>query len=235
MLTFVLHLHCDSRDCLQAQILLGGIITVTHLDSNHDVHLQGLVWWRFVVLLAFGVCAGANVGTWVESALGDIGVCDTAGFDWVPDQDWMFSWLTKNDKGIPADQCGALLVWQSLMLTASLYFCFFVAALFAKAKTSLFWMASWITVGLWIMSFTLLFGRLEWISIEQFDLVYLRFGLVLYAFKTSMDTQMIIYKFEKQNDQDVVSHALTMLLSILHMFIRIVKILAIDAKKKKKK
>jgi FtsH-binding integral membrane protein len=52
--------------------------------------------------------------------------------------------------------------------------------------------------------------------------------------KIAVDTQIIIAKFEQENDKDVISHALTMLLNILHVFIRIIKVLAkMQAAKKK--
>jgi hypothetical protein len=49
---------------------------------------------------------------------------------------------------------------------------------------------------------------------------------------------IIIVMFEQVNDKDVISHALTMLLNILHVFIRLIKVMIkvvakIQAAKKK--
>ena len=85
---------------------------------------------------------------------------------------------------------GGGLVWEAFVLTAGIYGCFVVGAVLSS-KRSFNWLASFISVGLWVMGFTYLFARFGWISYKSFDLVYVRGGLVLYAAKTGYDTQPV--------------------------------------------
>ena len=67
------------------------------------------------------------------------------------------------------------------------------------------------------------------------DVIYIQFGLGLYCIKVFVDTQRI-YERVKKGHRDVISHALTMFLNILHLFIRIVVIVArIMAEQEKQK
>jgi hypothetical protein len=60
-----------------AQVVLGGLIGLGHVSGK----TEGISWWRFLAFLAFGLCAGANVGTWIESALQDTGFCAGSGWE----------------------------------------------------------------------------------------------------------------------------------------------------------
>lgn len=204
-----------------AQVVLGLVIGVGHVGMQH----KGISWWRFIAFLLFGLCAGSNVGTWIESALGDIGFCAGNGFWSVPDMDWLTSWLTAGSRGVPKGQCTALLVWQALALTATIYSCFLAGAVLSRGKRVAFWVYSWLSLAVWAMTFTYVLARFGMLSHEWFDLVYIRLGVLVYGVKVSLDARVIMDKYE-EGDRDVVSHALTMMLNILHLFIRIIKILA---------
>ena len=204
-----------------AQWILMVLIGVTHVSNKQ----RSLTFGRLVMLVLFCVAAGANTGTWIEKALMEVGICRGFGWKALPDLDWLASWLTSGAA------CDSGLIWEALVLTAGIYACFVVGAMLAP-KRSFFWLYSFISVGMWVMFFTYLFARLGWIGYQSFDLVYVRGGLVLYAAKTGYDTQLIMEKFDR-GDHDVVQQALTMALNFLHLFIRVITILA-DSKKKKK-
>ena len=82
------------------------------------------------------------------------------------------------------------------------------------------------------MTFSYWFTRIGWTSHESFDLIYVRGGLVAFVLKVGVDVQIIIEKAES-GDRDVVSHALTMVLNFLNIFIRVIVQLAKLSKKKK--
>ena len=213
-----------------AQVVLGALIGVGHSSVQTD----GISLWRLAALVLFGLCAGANVGTWLEAAMQETGFCVGTGFESLPDMDWFGALF--GGKTIATKAACSEFIWQGLAGTASLYFAFafgsFVAAL-SRGGKSLMWLTSFVSVGLWIMNFTYVFARLGWTSYETFELVYVQMGLAFYCVKIAVDTQIIITKFEKENDNDVVSHALTMLLNILHVFIRLITIMAKEGSKKK--
>ena len=56
-----------------------------------------------------------------------------------------------------------------------------------------------------------------------FDLIYIQIGLAVYCAKIFVDTQEL-YEQATHGKRDVVSHALRMLMNILHLFIRIIKL-----------
>jgi hypothetical protein len=63
-----------------AQLVLALVVGATHLTQQG----KGIVWWRFALFLAFGLCAGANVGTWIENALQESGLCKGEGWTLFP-------------------------------------------------------------------------------------------------------------------------------------------------------
>jgi len=207
-----------------AQVILGMFIGWMHVKKDDN---KGINPIRLVAMLLFGLCAGANVGTWIQSAFAESGICEGIGWAGFPDQDWLAGWFNKGHAA-PCAGAGAL-VWEALSLTSGTYACFFFSGLIARDQgISLFWMSSFISAGLWILFFSYFFAALGLTAVVggQFELIYIKFGLLLYCFKIAYETQVIVEKVEKENDRDVVSHALTMMLNFLHLFIRIIKILA---------
>ena len=195
---------------------------------------SGISWWRFVVMIVCCLAAGANVGTWIQKAFEEIGICQGQGFHSVPDQDWIGQWLSSSGSGANcAGALGTQLVWQALALSSVLYSAFAVAGLLAyNAGIKVFWMLALLQCAFWIMTFSYWFTRFGWTSHESFDLIYVRGGLVAFVLKVGVDVQLIIEKAEN-GDRDVVSHALTMVLNFLNIFIRVIVQLAGLSKKKK--
>ena len=179
---------------------------------------------RAAIFLAFAVCAGLNVGTWVQRALQEVGYCAGSGWAWLPDLDFFSS----------RGSCSATneLAMTALAYTAGLYACFAGSALLSPRKHAWpAWTATALSCGLWIMFASHLLARLGLASAGVFDAVYVRGGMVLYALKTAYDTAVMVGEIE-QGDDDVLGHALTQLLNFLHLFIRAITILA-DSRKKR--
>ena len=199
---------------------------------------SGISWWRFAVMIVCCLAAGANVGTWIQAAFEEMGICQGSGWSAIPDQDWLGSFFSLSGKGANCSgNAGTQLVWQALGLTSVLYSSFAFAGFLAHKKgIKLFWMASLFQCAFWILSFSYWFTRMGWTSHESFDLIYIRGGLVVFVLKTCFDVQGIIEKSES-GDRDVVSHSLTMVLNFLNLFIRVITLLAkmaANGKKKKK-
>ena len=185
---------------------------------------KGISPLRAVVYLVCALAAGLNVGTWVVNAAQENGLCKGSGWSLVPDLDWF--------REISPRLCQLFeeVLYSSLALTAGAYGCFFVAATMAPPGSAQKW-APFVVCGLYILSMTywvsLLFG---WMGSEGFQLIYVQIGLVIYCIKVYVDTQDIYERVEK-GERDVISHALVVLLNILHLFIRIIKAYAKIKKK----
>ena len=104
----------------------------------------------------------------------------------IPDQDWFGALFRGAQEVISSKPACSALIWQGLAGTASLYFVFALGALVArKSGRSLMWLASFVSVALWIMSFSYVFTRLGWTSYASFDLIYVQMGLLVCASRGS--------------------------------------------------
>jgi FtsH-binding integral membrane protein len=188
-------------------------------ENNTDGIWGGISFWRGSVYLMCAFAAGLNVGTWVLYAAQENGLCDGTGWSFLPDTDWL--------QKLQGRQCELFeeLVFSSFLLTAGTYICCFVAALVAPSGQAKFF-APIIACSLFIMSLTYWASRIfGWMGTDGFDIIYVQFGLIVYCIKVFVDTQ-IIYERVANGERDVISHAIVIFFNILHMFIRIVQVVA---------
>lgn len=188
---------------------------------------SGFSFPLFLLFLACAFAAGANVGTWVDHTLQESGLCEGEGLAWLPDADIFSPTWSKADCSN-----GNNLVLQASAITAALYFSFFISALLSTPGEWSYRLGSLIPAGSIILSISYLarvFG-VTW----GFDLIYIQFGLVFYCFKILYDTEVMCAN-AKAGQMDVIGDALTSLLNILQMFIRVIDILVTIKKSMKSK
>ena len=165
------------------------------------------------------------MGSWIHNALQEAGYCDGKGLSWFPDLDLFDSKVSGRGRA-----CDTLnnLVFISLMYTIGIYACFAFSALLSPRKYGFgSAVATFLSAGLWLLFAAQVLAAFGFQRVG--DLVYVRGGLVLYTFKTYVDTAEMAVKIEA-GDDDVISHALNHLYNFLHMFIRIITLLG-EAKK----
>jgi hypothetical protein len=180
---------------------------------------------RVAFFFATALAAGLNVGSWIHNALQEAGYCDGKGLSWFPDLDLFDSKVSGRGRA-----CDTLnnLVFISLMYTIGIYACFAFSALLSPRKYGFgSAVATFLSAGLWLLFAAQVLAAFGFQRVG--DLVYVRGGLVLYTFKTYVDTAEMAVKIEA-GDDDVISHALNHLYNFLHMFIRIITLLG-EAKK----
>lgn len=211
-----------------AQVILALIVAGSYAGCNSD----GLSPWRFVVLMACALCAGVNMGSWMQGTLMQNKLCYETGWNGVADKNWLHDMIAD---GIPP-KCDITntIILEAFELTAMIYSGFVLAAVLAPTK-SLFWLISFVQVSLLALTAQYWLSRLGFtFFVNTFDLVNVRCGIALFAIKTAVDTQIIISKHDSETDRDIVSHALTMMMNFLNLFVRIVRILGTMAAKAKK-
>jgi FtsH-binding integral membrane protein len=188
---------------------------------------------RLPVFLAVAWAAGLNTGSWLMKAMQELGLCAGGGWSFIPDLDAFAAFF-----GAPRNAaCNTVndLTVEAVALTAGIYFCFAAAALLSPRKYDWpAWVATALSVGLWIMFGTYALMRMELIKSSLFDAVYVRAGLVLYSLKTLYDTSVMVKRIEA-GDDDVLGLALSQLLNFLQLLIRVVTILASSKKSSEKR
>jgi FtsH-binding integral membrane protein len=181
---------------------------------------------RVAFFFATALAAGLNVGSWIHNALQEAGYCAGNGLSWLPDLDVF-------DHNVPGRgrACDTLntLVFTALTYTIGIYACFAFSALLSPRKYGFgSTVATLVSAGLWLLFAAQVLAAFGFQRVGDF--VYVRGGLVLYTFKTYVDTAEMAVKIEA-GDDDVIDHALNHLYNFLHMFIRIITLLG-EAKKR---
>lgn len=199
-----------SNPAVWTALLLGFVTTV--LPAN------GFSFIRTIIFAAFAYCAGVNVGTWIEYSLAISRMCGASFWDRL--------------RGLPPCTIVHPLVKSAFLLSAGLYAGFTVAALFSKPGWRMR-LGSIVSAGLWVLFGTYLLARLGWIDDLTFDLLYIRGGLVIYAMKVLVDTEIICDK-ARAGDWDVLGQAIGTLLNFLEVFIRVLEMLAVSKRDKRK-
>lgn len=182
---------------------------------------KGISAWRFVVYLVCALAAGLNVGTWVLKAAQESGLCRGTGWGGIPDLD-LFDLFSNQNKC----QLFEEVLFSSLLLTAGTYGCFFLAAMLAPTGSAQIF-APMVTCGTFLLSMTYWASRaFGWMGTDGFEILYVQVGLAVYCVKVYVDTQDIYYRVANKGERDVISHALVIFFNILHLFIRIITIIA---------
>ena len=122
-----------------------GVSEVT-MDKNN-----GLSLWRLSAFLVCAFAAGINVGTWVENALEESGLCKGRGWSSIPDFDLFNQW-TDSKGATPCAQFNIILYY-AMLLTGGAYAAFFLAALVAPRGSGQM-LVPFVMCGLYIMSLT---------------------------------------------------------------------------------
>ena len=182
---------------------------------------------RLGLLLAFGGCAGVNVGSWVTTAMETAGACPAlpvtgtaarlaraAGLD-VPVQYDMVRCAAES----------AALTHTAFALTAGLYVSFAVAGLLASRR-DVARVAGVLLPLCWIIFGAQLCAALGFAAGGLADALYIRLGLLVYAGRVFVDTSEVAARVRDTGDADVVGHAVNITAGALHMFIRIITVLA---------
>ena len=232
-------LHLDNMSPWEGSdmMTIAQIICIVILGATEVVGTKsnGISVWRFCLFLYCAFAAGLNVGTWVDNAAQESGLCRGEGWRALPDVDWFA--LLKGDTQ-PDSPCQKFteLMFQSMVYVAVTYVVFSVTALLSP-RGIMKQFIPLVSCGMFIMSITYWSARIGWLSNSTFDTVYVQYGLALYCLKIMIDTQQIV-EDARNGKRDVISHALRMLLNILHLFIRILKVVvkvAADNSRKKKR
>jgi FtsH-binding integral membrane protein len=124
------------------------------------------------------------------------------------------------------------ILWQTLVLSASLFGALSAAALFARRR-EYFWLSGLISAGMT----ALLVARFLSFFVGQSDLLFsfqLWGGLAVFVLYTLFDTQLIVEK-AANGDRDHILHAVGLLLDLIALFVRIAIILLRNANKKKQR
>jgi len=202
--------------------------------GNKSETISGVSWWRSALFATLAFSAGVNVGSWVRMALQEAGVCVGDGWSFVPDLDWLGAWTTGN---ISAKMCTPKavnnLILEAMLMTGGTYVCFAVSSVYAKRGWSAN-VASFVSAGLWIMFGSSFLASMGWLSPSAFDFVYVKAGLILYCFKVMVDTDTL-WTNAQNGYFDVVGSACNVMLNVLHMFIRIIQLLAESKSRSKEK
>ena len=215
---------------------LAQVLCVTLLSFGNATHsLSGISAWKAFLFSALAFTAGVNVGSWVQVALQEAGLCRGYGWNWIPDADFIGDFLGHWSR----DQCSPKavndLIFEAMSMTSGLYLCFALSSFYAgRGWAAKF--AGFLSAGMWVLFGFSLLASFGWISKSAFDAVYVKCGLVLYSGKIMYDTDFLWSRAE-QGATDVVNEACNVMLNVLHLFIRIIKLLgeAKGASKRKKR
>ena len=204
--------------------------------GNVGVDIRGVSWWKLALFLCLGFSAGVNVGSWVEFGLQEAGICSGNGWRWFPDIDWVSKATGVWGKSQCTNAAANALILEVTLKTAGTYACFALCSAFSPRGWS-FYFSSLLSAGMWLMLGSQLLYSFGIISQSIFDQVYVNAGLFIYSFKVMYDSDLLMQRAEA-GYFDVVGAATTVLMNVLHMFIRIFRIIAQikgEANKKKKR
>ncbi len=216
------------------QVLLLLAVSATHASRNGKV--RGVSWPRVGLLLGFGVCAGVNVGSWVAVAMETAGACPrvappTSTVGRLARAAGLYDALPVDTARCAAESTALCL--QAFALTAGLYVTFAVAGMLAARRDVRNFASLLLPLG-WVVFSAQVCAALGIASGDFADLLYVRLGLLVYAGFVLVDTAKVAEQVRDTGDADVVGHAVSITAGALHLFIRLVTILAeIKAEQKK--
>ena len=207
-------------------------IAVIQASSNSPTtsKTNNISVWRAAVFFILAFSAGVNVGSWFQYALQEVGLCRGNGFSFFPDLDFLSKILGGSSKYCSASSANSL-VFEAIGTTAGIYICFALASYLSRGWSKFVGLVS---AGFWIMFASSLFAWMGWISTHTFEDIYVKGGLVLYAFKVMVDTDILLEN-ARNGYMDVVGSACNTMMNILHLLIRVVKLIGDREKDKKRR
>jgi FtsH-binding integral membrane protein len=212
-----------------AQVAALALLSIAHATRSSSKPRASVSPLRLALLLAFGASAGVNVGSWVTSALLTADACPT-----VTQPGGL---LRRATTAIDVEACSRValvLSLQAFALTGGLYAAFAAAALLAPPSGSGARLAaSVLGVGVWLLLGAQICTRMGWASGLAADL-YVRLGVVVYAGRIYFDTHTLSERVRADGDCDVVGHAVNIVANTLHLFIRVITLLAEHMAKQKR-
>ena len=207
-----------------AQVVLLAAISATH--SARGV-ARGISLPRVGLLFAFGACAGVNVGSWVAQALQTAGACPrvsaTSPTARLARAAGLHAHMPFDLERCTAD--AAALSAQAFALTAGLYAAFAAAGLFTS-RADAHRVASLLLPLTWIVFGAQLCAALGFGGASLADTLYVRLGMLVYAGRVFVDTSAVAARVRDTCDSDVVAFAVDITSGALHLFIRLVTLLA---------
>ena len=208
-----------------SQVLLLALIAATHTARGSGA--RGVSLPRMGLLLAFGACAGVNVGSWVAAAMEQAGACprrrETTAASRLARAAGLHTAMPFDMERCAAES--AALSLQAFALTAGLYVSFALAGLLASRR-DVARVAAVLLPLCWIVFGVQLCAAFGLAGVGLADALYIRLGLLVYAGRVFVDTSEVAARVRDTGDADVVGHAVDITAGALHMFIRIITILA---------
>lgn len=214
-------------------ILQAVAIAILCASNSMTAKTNGVSIFRAVIFFIVAFSAGVNVGSWFQYALQEVGSCRGHRFPFIPDLDFLSRFTggrfkLKNNCGSDAVQS---LVFEGITTTAGIYVCFALASYVSRGWSKFVGLVS---AGFWIIFASQFFAWMGWISMHTFDDIYIKGGLCLYAVKVMVDTDILLENARK-GYLDVVGSACNTMINILHLLIRVLKILGDRERDKKRR
>jgi len=166
--------------------------------------------------------AGLNTGTWLEHAAQESGMCKGAGWQFLPDIDYFKEWDVVAGQANPCQDFNAVAV-SVICVIFSVYLIFLTTAA-VTPRGSMQFIAPFVSCALFIGSMGYWLARTGLLSTHWgIDVLYVQMGLLAYLTRMFMDLSEIYDDVDKGNC-DVINHALRIGMNLLHIFIRVMKI-----------